>query len=81
MITIPYFPVGELSGQHVHGCVNKTRWNEMSGLLGSALAQDDGYRLQVLGGFLRFFSTPCRLMIEADKTGLSFFEPFVHGMA
>ena len=32
-------------------------------------------------GFFGFFSTPCRLMIEADKTGLSFFEPFVHGMA
>ena len=32
-------------------------------------------------GFFGVFSTPCRLMIEADKTGLSFFEPFVHGMA
>jgi len=30
----------------------------MSGLLDSALAQDDGYRLQVLGGFLRSFFDP-----------------------
>jgi len=53
----------------------------MSGLLGSALAHDGGYRLQVLGGLLRFFSPPCRRLLEADKTGLSFFEPFVHGRA
>jgi hypothetical protein len=31
--------------------------------------------------FFGFFSTPCRIIIEADKTGLYFFEPFVNGMA
>lgn len=32
-------------------------------------------------GCFGFFSPPCRRRLEADKTGLSFFEPFVHGRA
>ena len=31
--------------------------------------------------FFGLFSAPCRIIIEADKTGISFFEPFVHSMA